>query len=100
MGEHEHNHVHSPDDYKRMIDRISRIIGHANAIRTMMEEQRDCTDILIQISAVQSALNSLGKAMLKDHIDQCVVHALSLGDEAGKKRSMKSLNEAIDKFIR
>lgn len=100
MREVSHNHVHSPDDYKRMIDRISRIIGHANAIRTMMEEQRDCTDILIQISAVQSALNSLGKAMLKDHIDQCVVHALAHGDEAEKKQSMKSLNEAIDKFIR
>lgn len=100
MSVHEHNHVHSPDDYKRMIDRISRIIGHANAIRTMMEEQRDCTEILIQISAVQSALNSLGKAMLKEHIDQCVVHALAHGDEEEKKRSMKSLNEAIDKFVR
>ena len=100
MSEVRHNHVHSPDDYKRMIDRISRIIGHANAIRTMMEEQRDCTDILIQISAVQSALNSLSKAMLKDHIDQCVAHALAHGDEAEKKQSMKSLNEAIEKFIR
>jgi len=100
MSEHEYNHVHSPDDYKRMIDRISRISGHVNAIRTMMEEHRDCTDILIQISAVQSALNSLGKAMLKDHIDQCVVHALAHADEEEKERSMKSLNEAIDKFIR
>jgi len=100
MSEMKHNHIHSQEDYKRMIDRISRIIGHASAIKTMMEEHRDCPDILVQISAVQSALNSLGKYMLKDHIDQCVVHALVHADEQEREQSLKSLNQAIDQFIR
>ncbi len=98
---HGHSHTHSPEDYQRMINRMSRIVGHANAIKSMMEEQRDCTEILVQISAVQAALNNLGKLMLKDHIDQCIVHAIdgSTGEEE-KKRVLNSLNEAIEKFIR
>jgi len=101
MSEHAHSHTHSQEDYQRMINRMSRIIGHATAIKAMMEEERDCTDILIQISAVQSALNSLGKLMLKDHIDQCIVHAINDStSEQEKMRVLNSLNEAIDKFIR
>ena len=51
---HEHNHAHSnhkhsDEDYKKLINRMSRIIGHANSVKTMMEEHRDCTEILIQI---------------------------------------------------
>lgn len=100
MSQPLHPHIHSPEDYQKMIHRMSRIIGHANAIKTMMEEQRDCPEILIQISAVQSALNNLGKLLLKDHIDQCVVHALANANEPEREQSLKSLNEAIDKFIR
>lgn len=101
MSDHLHSHTHSPEDYQKMINRMSRIIGHANAVKNMMEEERDCTEILVQISAVQSALNGLGKLMLKDHIDQCIVHAIDeTTSEEEKTRVLKSLNEAIDKFIR
>lgn len=96
-----HGHTHSHEDYERLIHRMSRIIGHANSIRTMMEQERDCTEILIQISAVQAALNNLGKLILKDHIDQCVIHALSSQtSEDEKQRTLQSLSGAIDKFIR
>ena len=51
--EHSHsNHKHSDEDYKKLINRMSRIIGHANSVKTMIEEHRDCTEILIQISDI------------------------------------------------
>ena len=102
-GNHDHvhtNHVHSDEDYKKLINRMSRIIGHANSVKTMMEEHRDCTEILIQISAVKSALNNLGKKILEDHINKCVVDVV--GDEKleEKQKLLRDLNDAIDKFVR
>ena len=103
MSEHTHEypHTHSDEEYAKLINRISRIIGHATSIRTMLEDKRSCTDILIQISAVQAALNNLGKLILKNHIDECVVHAMAeSGDEQERRQTLESLNDAIDKFIR
>ena len=99
--DHTHiNHVHSDEDYRKLINRMSKIIGHANSVKTMMEEHRDCTEILIQISAVKSALNNLGKKILEDHINKCIVDVV--GDEKleEKQKLLEDLNDAIDKFIR
>ncbi len=95
-----HAHAHSPEEYKKLIHRTSIIIGHATSIKKMLEEQRDCTEILIQISAVQSSLNNLGKLILKNHINECVIHANSGEDPAVQQLALSSLNDAIDKFIR
>ena len=102
-GNHDHvhtNHVHSDEDYKKLINRRSRIIGHANSVKTMMEEHRDCTEILIQISAVKSALNNLGKKILEDHINKCVVDVVGDDKLQEKQKLLKDLNDAIDKFVR
>ncbi len=95
-----HAHTHSPEEYKKLIHRTSIIIGHATSIKKMLEEQRDCTEILIQISAVQSSLNNLGKLILKNHINECVIHANSGEDPSLQQQALSSLNDAIDKFIR
>ena len=89
---HEHNHAHSnhkhsDEDYKKLINRMSRIIGHANSVKTMMEEHRDCTEILIQISAVKAALNNLGKKILEDHINKCIVDVV--GEEQLEENKVK-----------
>ena len=98
---HEHPHMHTDEEYAKLINRISRIIGHATSIRTMLEDKRSCTDILIQISAVQAALNNLGKLILKNHIDECVIHAVAeRHNEQERRQTLESLNDAIDKFIR
>lgn len=100
---HDHvhtNHVHSDEDYKKLINRMSRIIGHANSVKTMMEEHRDCTEILIQISAVKSALNNLGKKILEDHINKCVVDVVGEEKLEEKQKLLDDLNNAIDKFVR
>ena len=93
-------HSHSPEDYQRLIHRMSRIIGHANSIKTMLEEQRDCSEVLVQLSAVRAALNNLGKIILEEHINQCVVDGVSLEDMESKQQVLRQLNDAIDKFIR
>jgi CsoR family transcriptional regulator, copper-sensing transcriptional repressor len=58
---------------KRLKSRINRIIGQAQGISRMVDEDRYCVDILTQIAAVRSALDTLGVEMLTDHIESCVV---------------------------
>ena len=62
----------------------------------MVQEGRDCSDVLIQISAVRASLAGIGKLLLSDHIEHCVAEALETGD--GKV--LDDLNTAIDRFIR
>ncbi|MCI8342366.1 MAG: metal-sensing transcriptional repressor [Firmicutes bacterium] len=95
-----HAHIHSEKEYKRLIHRISIIIGHMTSIKKMMEEKRDCSEILIQISAVQSSLNSLGKLILKNHINECLFNSDYEQDIFSKQKILGSLNDAIDKFVR
>ena len=62
----------------------------------MVEDDRDCSEILIQLSAVKSAINNCGNEILKEHISHCIVHAARDGDE----KAIVELNEAIDKFMK
>ena len=61
-------YCHQHPNQKKVINRLSRIIGHTEAIKRMCEEERDCAEILTQIAAVKSALNNVGKVILQDHI--------------------------------
>ena len=63
-------------------------------VKRMVEEGRDCTDVLIQLAAVRSALNNTAKIILKDHIEHCISDA-----DHGDGDSLQHLNDAIDKFI-
>lgn len=89
---HGHHHANT----KAVINRMNRAIGHMEAVRTMIEDGRDCSEVLIQIAAVRSAINNIGKIILEDHINHCVVDAIETGDE----QVLKDLNEAINKFIK
>ncbi len=90
MGEH--NHPNS----KAVVHRLSRISGHVDSIKQMVEDGRDCSEILIQISAVMSALSNTGKVILKDHINHCVKDAITNHDDA----ILENLNNAIDKYFK
>ena len=93
MGE---THGHQHTETKQVIDRLSRAIGHMESVRKMVEDGRDCSEVLIQIAAVKSAVNNIGKLILKDHINHCVVEAI----EAGDTEVLRELSEAIDKFMK
>lgn len=62
----------------------------------MMEEGRDCSEVLIQLAAVKSAINNTGKVILKDHINHCIVDAVETGDQ----KALDDLSTAIDRFIK
>jgi DNA-binding FrmR family transcriptional regulator len=88
----EHMHVHKHT--RAVINRLSRIEGHIRSIKTMLEEGRDCAEILIQISAVQAAINRTGKAVLEDHLESCLFHQGVSPDENDIWLSVKDVFDA------
>ena len=93
---HEHTHDHTHAETKAVVNRLSRAIGHLEAVKTMVEEGRDCPQVLIQLAAVKSAINNTGKLILKDHLNHCMVEAAKSGD----RKAFDDLNEAIDRFLK
>lgn len=89
-------HNHSHQSTKAVLNRLSRASGHLEAVRRMVEDGKDCSDVLIQLSAVISALNNTGKVILKDHLEHCIVDAV----ESGDNKAIENLNKAIDSFIK
>ena len=66
------------------------------SVKKMVEDGRDCSEVLIQLSAVRSAINNIGKVILEDHIQHCIVDAVELGDQ----EAIANLCQAIDKFVK
>lgn len=71
----------SSQEYKDLIHRLNRIEGQVRGIRRMVGEEAYCPDILIQVSAVNSALNSFCKVLLGNHIRTCVAEDIRAGQE-------------------
>ena len=93
---HPHGHVHSHTQTKAVLNRMARLIGHLESIRKMVEDGRDCSDVLVQLAAVDSAIKGVGRLILKDHISHCIVHAVEDHDE----EAIAHLNKAIDQFLK
>lgn len=94
--DHSTEHKHSHQNTKSVIDRLSRASGHLNSVKRMVEDGKDCSEVLIQLSAVIAALNNTGKVILKDHMEHCIVDAV----ESGDTKAIENLNKAIDSFIK
>jgi DNA-binding FrmR family transcriptional regulator len=92
-------HIHDHQSKHALKVRMSRIVGHAESIQRMIEEDKDCSEVLIQIAAVRSALNNVGKILLSDHVDHCIRDAYDSNDP-DKEILFTSLKDAIDKFVR
>jgi DNA-binding FrmR family transcriptional regulator len=69
------------DEIKKLINRLNRIEGQVRGIKKMVENDAYCTDILIQVSAVNSALNSFNKELLAEHIRTCVADDIKNGND-------------------
>jgi CsoR family transcriptional regulator, copper-sensing transcriptional repressor len=91
-NERENQHEH----HQQVINRLARIEGHVRAIKRMVEEDKPCPDVLLQISAVRSAINSVGKVILEDHLQSCMVEAVEKDDY---KRALQDLKSSLDKFV-
>lgn len=93
---HPHHHVHSREEKKAVMNRLSKAIGHLESVKRMVERDEDCSEVLIQLAAVRSAINNTGKLVLKNHISHCIVEAVEEDD----KEAINMLNQAIDKFLK
>jgi DNA-binding FrmR family transcriptional regulator len=92
---HAHGHYHSPEEKKRQLNRISKAIGHLNHVKSMIEEDEDCAEVLIQLSAVNAALRGLGKEIINEHMTHCITHAIEDGDTA----AVEEFQKAVQKFL-
>ena len=90
--------AHVPNDPTRdeIAKRLARVAGHANSLKRLWEEGRDCDDMLTQIAAVRAALDQVGKAILEQHIEHCVNKAVKHGEP---DEAIRDLKEALDRFV-
>ena len=86
----------SPEEYKKLINRLSRIEGQIRGIRGMVEKDAYCPDILTQVAAASSALNSFSKVLLASHIKTCVAQDI----RAGKDETIDELLTTLQKLMR
>ena len=93
---HDHGHIHSAEHTKTVLNRMARIIGHMESTKRMVEDGRDCSEVLVQLSAIESAINSVSRVIIKEHLSTCLVDAVRNDDIS----AIEELNKAIDKFIR
>lgn len=103
MENHEHQHMHDSgmphthihENQKAVLNRLSRAIGHLEKVKRMVQTGEDCSDVLVQLAAVRSALNSVGKVILRDHIRHCIVDAAAAGDQ----EAIDNMCTALDKYL-
>ena len=92
----EHPHTHTHQNTKAVLDRLARATGHLEKVSKMVRDGVDCSEVLIQLAAVKSAINNTGKIILKDHLEHCLVDAIAQGDTS----TLEELKKAIDQFIK
>lgn len=97
MSKDNHSHNHEHKHRKQVINRLSRIEGHVRAIKNMAVEDRDCSDILLQLAAVRKAIDSTAKVVFADHMETCLVDAVHQGNE---EKVLQDLKKALENFIR
>lgn len=86
-------------DKQRYLNRLKRIEGQARGIRSMVEDEKYCIDILTQISATTAALESVALGLLEDHLRHCVVDAARHSDEQAEEK-IREASAAIARFVR
>jgi DNA-binding FrmR family transcriptional regulator len=94
---HQHGYV---SDKEALIRRLHRIEGQVRGIERMIEDERYCIDVLTQISAVNTALESLAFRILDEHVRHCVAGALTSGNDADAHVKTEELLQAVQRFAR
>jgi CsoR family transcriptional regulator, copper-sensing transcriptional repressor len=87
-------------DKDALLKRLRRIEGQVRGIERMVEEERYCIDILTQISAATTALDSVGLKILGEHVQSCVAGALASGDQEAAQAKSRELLAAVERFTR
>lgn len=88
------------NDKETIIKRLNRIEGQVKGIQKMVEDERYCVDILVQISAIRSAINRVGNIILENHIKGCVSNSIKEGETQESEELISELMETINKFTK
>lgn len=86
------------DTKKSCLSRLRRIEGQVGGIARMVEEDRYCIDVMIQIQAVQAALRRVADEVLKDHVGHCVEHAIRSGDADEQRKKVAELMKVLGRL--
>lgn len=92
-GEHYKNQPRSEEEIRGLVNRLNRIAGQLNGIKKMIEENRYCGDVLVQVSAVESAVRAFGYLVLEDHMNTCVAEKIRAGDENIVKETVELIRK-------
>lgn len=91
-----HPHVHSEESLRRIINRLSRIEGHVRGIKTMVQQNSPCPDVLLQIAAVRGAIDKVARIVLDEHLTECIARASKNGNIDVEIEQLKA---ALDRFL-
>jgi CsoR family transcriptional regulator, copper-sensing transcriptional repressor len=89
-------HVHSEESLRRIVNRLSRIEGHIRGVKMMVQENRSCPDVLVQIAAVRGALDRVSRIILDEHLTECIARAAK---EGNIEAEIEELKTALDRFL-
>lgn len=84
------------EEYKRLMNRLNRIEGQIRGVKRMLENDAYCTDIVLQVSAINAALNSFNKALLAEHIRTCVADDI----RNGKDETIEDLVNTVTRLMK
>ncbi len=87
---------HPHPQREAVLKRLARIEGHVRAVKRMVDEGTDCPDVLVQIAAIRAALNGVGRLILEDHMQGCMVQAAQDGEF---QNAFRDLKKSLDQFI-
>ncbi len=88
----------SSEEKKRVMARLSRVAGQVQGIQRMVDDDRYCVDVMLQIVAVQSALSRAGRMVLDSHIHTCFSSAIASGDEGEREAKIGELLDVLDRY--
>jgi len=93
---HGRSHTHNPEAIRKIVNRLSRIEGHVRGVKAMVQDNRACPDVLIQLAAVRGAIDRVARAILDEHLSDCISRAAREGNIDAELAELKA---ALDRFL-
>lgn len=91
----EHDRTRGGEPSRAVLNRLARAIGHLESVRKMVEDGRDCSEVLVQLAAVRAALAGTSRVILREHLERCIADAVETNDPS----ALEELERVLDKLL-